>query len=387
MPEANGLHLPDLTIKGFRGIYELSIPRLGRVTLLAGRNSVGKTTVLDAVRVYAARGRFSVIANMLLNYEEAFASGDEDGEAMFRPDIRSLFYGWRIPEDACISIGPGSGPERLTIRPTVLDEEQSSFMRQSFPDFQNFLIHALETSYGDNRQINPLTIYLNDPMAELIPRTYWNRVMPSDLRALVGQNEPPAPIVCELLGPGLLDKGILLRFWDQIALTDDEESALDAMRLILGDDIERIAVVGDNSIPTHPDQSGRRAVVRLKGHKRPVPLRSLGDGALRLFGVALAIANSRGGFLLIDEAENGIHYTLQKDFWRMVLQSAQENNVQVIATTHSWDCIKGFAQAATESEDVEGALVRISGRDGGLSAVEYPEEELLTAAKQGIEVR
>ena len=61
MTDTSRLHLPDLTIKGFRGIDELSIPRLGRVTLLAGKNSVGKTTVLDAVRVYAARGRYSTL--------------------------------------------------------------------------------------------------------------------------------------------------------------------------------------------------------------------------------------------------------------------------------------------------------------------------------------
>ena len=59
MAETSPLHLPDLYIEGFRGIDKLSIPRLGRVTLLAGRNSVGKTTVLDAVRVYAARGSYS----------------------------------------------------------------------------------------------------------------------------------------------------------------------------------------------------------------------------------------------------------------------------------------------------------------------------------------
>ena len=48
------------------------------------------------------------------------------------------------------------------------------------------------------------------------------------------------------------------------------------------------------------------------------------------YGVALALANSRGGFLLIDEAENGIHYSLQRDFWNMVLRTAHENNVQVL---------------------------------------------------------
>ena len=34
------------------GIDRLSIGRLGRVTLLGGRNGVGKTTVIEAVRVH-----------------------------------------------------------------------------------------------------------------------------------------------------------------------------------------------------------------------------------------------------------------------------------------------------------------------------------------------
>ena len=118
-----------------------------------------------------------------------------------------------------------------------------------------------------------------------------------------------------------------------------------------------------------------------------MPLKSLGDGALRLFGVALALANSRDGFLLMDEAENGIHHSVQRDFWRMVLRTAQENNVQVLATTHSWDCVRGFAQAASEIEDAEGVLVRLDRVPAGLRAVEYSEEGLKVAAEQGIEVR
>ena len=49
------LHLPELSISRFRGIESLKIGRLGRVTLLTGRNAVGKTTVLEAVRVFASR--------------------------------------------------------------------------------------------------------------------------------------------------------------------------------------------------------------------------------------------------------------------------------------------------------------------------------------------
>ena len=131
----------------------------------------------------------------------------------------------------------------------------------------------------------------------------------------------------------------------------------------------------------------RRMVVKLASHDRPVSLRSLGDGATRLFGLAIALANSRDGFLLIDEAENGIHHSVQADYWRMVLQAAQDNNVQVLATTHSWDCVKGFEQAARDNEDVEGILIRLQKYPAGLRAVELLEDDLNVAVEQGIETR
>ena len=127
---------------------------------------------------------------------------------------------------------------------------------------------------------------------------------------------------------------------------------------------------------------------KIQGQTFPIPLKSLGDGALRLFGVALVLINSRDSFLLIDEAENGIHHSVQPDFWRMVFKTAHANNVQVIATTHSFDCVRGFAQAAVECEEAEGVLVRHRTRKmGPCGAVEYSERNLKAAAKQHIEVR
>ena len=45
------LHFPNLTIKGFRGIRELTIPQLGRVNLITGKNNTGKSSVLEALRI------------------------------------------------------------------------------------------------------------------------------------------------------------------------------------------------------------------------------------------------------------------------------------------------------------------------------------------------
>ena len=158
---------------------------------------------------------------------------------------------------------------------------------------------------------------------------------------------------------------------------------MQALRLVLDHNIIGVAVIGDGDLT----ESKRRTVVRIEEQSRPVPLRSLGDGAVRLFGVSLALANSRGGFLLIDEAENGIHHSVQYDLWKMILRTAQENDVQVLATTHSWDCVRGFAYAAAEIGGAEGVLVRLDRDDSGLHAVEYSEEDLKVAADQGIEVR
>ena len=136
-------------------------------------------------------------------------------------------------------------------------------------------------------------------------------------------------------------------------MTDNEDQAIEALKLIFGDKLGRVAVTGDRR---HYD---RRVIVKLRDHSDPVPLKSLGDGAVRLFSIALALANIRGGILTIDEAENGIHHSVQKDFWNMILQTAYKNNIQVLATTHSWDCARGFAQAAIEDKNSKGLLIRL----------------------------
>ena len=119
----SSLLLPDLYIENFRGIKKLSIPRLGRVTLFAGRNGVGKTTVLDAIRVYAARGRHQVLAHVLDIRDEITTSKDPSEDGPVQVDWAALFHGRSISEQASLSIGPREKSDQLSIKVTILDYE------------------------------------------------------------------------------------------------------------------------------------------------------------------------------------------------------------------------------------------------------------------------
>ena len=367
------LHLPSLSVQGLRGIEDLSIPRLGRVTLLAGRNGVGKTTVLDAVRIHASRARPAVLSALLVGREEIAAGKDEDGGRMSLSDGRALFFGRDTSGDARIAIGPLDGPDQLQIRVASLSGEPDSLSKTLLGKLKGGDTRVMKISFRDSVQLLP-------PGPQLFPRELM-QLLASEA------SELPPEVSCESLGPGLPGSGELARLWDRITLTDDEDRVIRAVNLAMDEAAERVAVVGDSGGHGGQGPNGRRVVVRIEDQSHPIPLKSLGDGAVRLLGVALALANSRDGFLLIDEAENGIHHAVQRDFWRMVLQTARDNNVQVLATTHGWDCVRGFAQAATELAAVEGVLVRLERRADRVRAIEYTEDELAVAARDGVEVR
>ncbi|HVB23053.1 MAG TPA: AAA family ATPase [Ktedonobacteraceae bacterium] len=110
-------------------------------------------------------------------------------------------------------------------------------------------------------------------------------------------------------------------------------------------------------------------------------------GKIRVLTITLALVNARDGLLLIDEFENGLHYSVQPDLWRLIFQVANRLNVQVFATTHSWDCIEAF-QSATEGDTQDTAmLIRLESRKHGIRATLFDQSELSIVTREQIEVR
>lgn len=374
--ETNGLHLPSLSIRGFRGINHLNIERLGRVTLLTGRNGIGKTTVLEAVRLYATRGHVLAMREILLRHEEVEAYVDGEAGQVERPMFETLFHG-RTPQPGdAITVESADRLQQLMVEVVEPRDVPDDWIDRPPWRGSGGSIPVLRISVGGLDEYEP--VFDDEYRAPHAPAMRSRRLWRGD-----GREAWPNDIGCALLGPDAPDSRDLADSWDRVGFTSLEAVALGALELAT-----RSKVYGAMAVARSPGSRTRRMIIKDTSGDR-VPLRSLGDGAVRTFGTAVGLADAAGGLLLIDEAENGIHHTLQHDYWRLLLRAAREFNVQVLATTHSWDCVAGFARAAGEDEASEGAVVRLEprGEDGSLRAVEYSEDDLEVAATQSIEVR
>lgn len=368
--DSSPLHLPNLSIEGFRGIKSLWLPKLGRATLLTGRNGVGKTTVLEAARIWAARGTEETIGGFLLDREEIISKGDgfidqNDGEF-----VKTLFWGRNPNASDKIVIGPNISDDAQVLKLVYVN----SYSKTSTAD--RMKMKKIFGNFPFPQCVHILRIFGKAEKSMIFGPGILDRPPPDLDYDFESEVED---VQVTWLDPGLSGTRTIVGFWTKFALTPTESRAVDALNVVTKERIERIAVVGDGD--------GQKIIVKAEHTDAPVPLRNLGDGATRVLAVATAISCCRGGFLFIDEAEIGIHYTAQASFWRMVLQAAYDNDVQVIATTHSFDCVKGFAVAAGENKTVDGILVRIEEGNDSHKAITFDESELEVVASHGIEVR
>jgi hypothetical protein len=169
--------------------------------------------------------------------------------------------------------------------------------------------------------------------------------------------------------------------WDRIVLTPEEPKVIEALQ-VLEPGIERIAA-------TSRESSGSEGgiLVKLKESDERLPLGSLGDGIRRLLLLSVSIATSGGGYLLVDEVDTGLHYSVMVDMWRLLIESARRLNVQVFATTHSLDCVRALSCLFEREPDIQDDVSVHRIVRGASQAVMYSAEEIHAAAQQHIEVR
>jgi predicted ATPase len=389
--------LDSLMIKNFRSLADLKVEKLGRVNLIVGKNNSGKSSVLEALRIHAGNAQPDVLVSISEEHDERYrVSENEASEPDAALPFQDFFMDRSFPtdDDTAIQIGSANNhDEVLSIQHVFVVEEQEQEPAEDSLGEMRFRVRRrtvskqqLQNETGDVRQALQITkgqkryplLFLDSGS-----QPYQN------LRSILIEKLNLIP--CSVVPTRFISSDELADEWDKIALTDYAAIVKDAMRIITPEFENLIFVRNEEGRSGSRRDFQRRAIVKLSNVSRPVPLNSLGDGMLRVLQLVLKLFSAKGGFMLIDEFENGLHYSVQQKVWTLLFEMAEKLDIQVFATTHSWDCIVSFTKVAL-NKDCDGVLFRMgrSARthdNGKIIATVFDEAALDDFTQADMEIR
>jgi AAA15 family ATPase/GTPase len=346
--------LRDLTIKNFRCFQDFHIDDLARVNLIVGKNNSGKTCFLEAIYLLVNHGNPNCLIDILGRRGEYIKLLSDSRQRNFY-EVFHLFNGHQLVKN-------------------------KSLIEIIAHDIKG--VSELNLLFEENKHINEtqpyqISILPNNSSSDSVMYISVGEEYMFDgpLYKLMFDYRNPREGV--LISPQNLHFSRLAFLWDEISLTPKEDLVIDMLK-ILNPLIDRIHF--SSASISH------RIMIHVSGEK--IPIGSMGEGVQRILSLALNAVNVENGFLLVDDIDTGLYHGAQLDMWRWIMQVAKELNIQVFATTHSWDCVAAFQEALEEIGDpAYGRLLRMERRDNGTQPVEYTAKELAIAVDHGIEVR
>jgi len=378
--------LKNLTIKNFRCFKHFELQQLGRVNLLVGKNNSGKTSILEAIQLLCSKGNPEPLVEMMTNRGEYFLSDDIRRSRRERElDICHLFHGHEIESGSEFSIFASNdnldskvfvsiGKQSISSRADSESEfDESTSVVEEFPDNLIELGFKVTWTDGNQREGWKRTLSANGGLSEDYIRRWRVTSKPSKNAA-----------INQYITSSSLTTTNMIELFDQVVLTPNETLVYKALQTI-EPKIERLASITSESHRYLESRGG--FVVRLADSDQRVPIGSMGDGIWRMLGLALSTVCARGGVLLVDEIDTGLHFTAMEDMWKLIFETAKKLNVQVFATTHNSDCWTSLASIASQEEDTEDGITIQRIEPGKETGVVFTEREMVIAAQRGIEVR
>ncbi len=113
----------------------------------------------------------------------------------------------------------------------------------------------------------------------------------------------------------------------------------------------------------------------VKGIDELLPMGVMGDGIKYIFNILIAIINDYG-FVLIDEIENGLHYTAHKELWESIIKLQKDFDFQLFITTHSLETLKALKEVLENEKnkdmrDEVKAINIVHTKKAGIKAYNY----------------
>lgn len=326
--------LKSVQIKNFRSLRNIRIEPLKRVNLIAGQNDTGKTTLLEALRLLLNPNGPGNCGNLPNEFRGGSGSGDSNEN----------FWKWLIYNK---------------------DSKTASEIRATLDTGGKFgiMLRLDEPSDIERRNLS-----IDKVAGNLgVIRCFQLGQRPAGFpRAEIFSSRPGNPT------QDAID-------YNRVILKRGKRKVEDLLRKI-DSRVESIE-------PLQAAQNQGPLIYVDVGLKEMIPVTHMGQGFNRLLDIYSELIAGEVNVLLIDEIENGLHHSVMAMVWEGLFNAVKELDIQIFATTHSWECILAADAAARKLPKYELNLLRFDRVADNIKATTIDDKTLNTAKALDWEMR
>ena len=349
-----------VTIENFRALNRIELNDLKRVNLISGRNNIGKSTLLEALFLYMDHSSSDSFGK-LNSFRGIIGTGVE---GLWEP----LFHQMNPDTPICIS---------------VVDDENKGILRYMrdnnyIPSNINGISEdVLATFRIDTKKAYSLRYtYEDGDYSEEGHFSLNGTSILRDIKTSLPGNE------LKMMKPTQFQNTFFIRVKANALANEIGNIELAGKKNILIQALQEMDSAIED-IVTLSLKGITQLYIRVSG--KLMPLQYAGDGITQLLSICLSIMNQKNGLVLIDELENGLHYSMYSKLWKIIENITRQANCQVIATTHSYELISAVRDGISDTNDF--SYYRIGTRADGASAYRYDYSMLDSALESEMEVR
>lgn len=353
--------IKKFSIRNFKCFEGIVTKPWERVNLITGKNNIGKTALLEAIWLHEGAHNAAL----------AFAVEQFRGITSFnnKDFLSDLFTKFKSEKEILLEAEYQNG-KTLALKVTQEESKQPRPIIES-PEMQgtaSIIFPKLVFEGIDNgTTVCKSEFFLAlDPQGKLRPFSTGSKQL----------IRPTAVFVSTGVSKEMKNKANADRFSVQVGMKRKN------------DIVEALKVIDDRLQVLELDKRGAENFICGDiGYDKMLPLSLMGEGMERYLSFVLSILTAENGTVLIDEIENGFHHSICVKVWSNLAKLARKYNVQIIATTHSHECIEAAHESFKQSEKYDFILHRLDRVGERIEDVTYDKETLEAALKSDMEIR
>ncbi len=316
-------------IKNFRCFNHTKANGFVRINLFGGKNNAGKTALLEAL-LLMGKPSYKSIVNLLSFRRISNEFIKEIPESTWE----NFFHHKKKENTISFDFALDNGKNNKVV--ITCDEKIDDFVSIATKDEKNADQDMLAFARGLENTVKSslhIGVYVGNSQLQ-------TNVVIASSNGMVSKGRPHTFINAHFV-PATFKLGNeeLATEFDKAKLKGDSDALLEAFQLVDGT-IEKVETfkIGEAAL-----------YLKRKGENYYMPLSFFGDAMNRIADFILRIVNSKNSMLLADEIENGIHYENQEEIWKILFDLCRKYNVQLFATSHSYEMIEAYKNVIIEN--------------------------------------